>query len=225
MKRVIIGILLLALVALVGCGAPVVSEEPESASPAAKGPAEELALEASDIGVGWVRIRMDVKANGNWIDQTLHSRYIKDELEFTDQVTQIIKVYPDVESTLLDSELCERRYRVSLWEEQLEDLPEEDLRMLKVQREHLEDAIERAKPDLPFWDEIYIADRSFFRKGNVIVIFKLFRMIRRYDVLMECYTPLLSFQLTPEQEQWLDEENYDDVLFALAGKARNKIPL
>ncbi len=194
---------------------PVGEEEEEDTPPATKGPAEILALEASDIGPGWERLCMDVKADGNWIDQTFHHRYIEDELEYTEQVTQIIRVYPDIESALLDSELCERRYRISLWEEQLEELTEAE----SYSREFLEAQIEQATSGLPLWDEAYKNNRTFLRKDNVIVIFATFRMIRRDDPLMG-YTPILSHLLTPEQEQWLDEENYvDELLFDLAEKA------
>ena len=194
------------------------------------GLAVQLALEPDDIGPGWTRRRMDIKAGGDWIDQSFACVNYEGNLEFSQSAIEIIKVYPDIDSALLDSELQNRKYHITKWKDELAEYQKTVGTVANPGKQAsidaLETSIEEAILDLPFWDEAYRHNDIILRKGNIIVSYKCGRGIRRNDPLIGGYTSLgPEYQLTSEQIEWRDREKWgaNSFLYSLAEKAQNRI--
>jgi len=230
------GLALLLASSVVGCAstsapapAPEVPAEPEPAveepelAVASEGPAEKLMLQVSDIGPGWSRTGVQIKAEGCWTDQNFQRQRWEGDLLFSEGAVEILWVYPDADSAIANSELSIARYNtqteVLRLEESLEELNSPGL------IERYQSQLEYYQLDLPFWDEAYRHNDIMLRKDNIVVFLKVGRniLLKKYDPLTQS-SPVLPYTPTPKQEDWLDREQFaDDFLFSLAEKAEGRI--
>lgn len=162
------------------------------------GPAVELALKSSDVGLDWHGDKLTTYYEGKGITQNFVKIVdLDEETKLRMSVYQRIFFYPSVEATL-DDEFFGR-----------------------AERKH-------AKPlDLPFWDESYAAGVAggtwglVLRKSNILVILQYGENYLRKDPMSGDFTKWEETGLTTEEI--LQERGVEGLFYDLAEIIHRKI--